>query len=287
MTWTCDFEPLADGARLAWAEAPRLCRPEHGCADYHRSWSVVRLLELGGELPAGYPFFARELRGLARLRGARVLVSGGADTGVTAIVARALREAGAQARIVFVDRCRTPCRQNEHFARFAGLDLEAYAVDARDIACEPVDAVVAHSFLHLLPAGVRPAVVQAWARVTRPGARVLVSTAISADEGDWVRTRDPQRIGERRGRLAEAATAAGFGADEAREIAGTAARFWATSPGQPPALTRANLRALFEAAGFVLERLDTEPLGGDRGPLSLATRETSRRERAELVAVRA
>lgn len=287
MKRTCEFEPLADLARFSWREAPRLCRPEHGCAGYHRSWSLVRLLELGGELPAGYAFFARELAALAaRAARPRVLVSGGADTGVTAAAVMALREAGAQPSVVFVDRCLTPCRQNELFARAAGFDLQVQAVDARDIDCPPVDAIVAHSFLHLLPAGVRAAVLQAWARASRPGTVVLVSTAVGQDEGDWVRTRDPRKIEQRRARLAGSAAAAGFPRAEAEEVAATAARFWATSPGQPPALTLSNLRALFESAGFVLERLDTWPLGADRGPLSLATNETSRRLRAELVAVR-
>lgn len=277
------FEPLHRLARFSWDWAPALCDPAHGCTDYHRSWSLVRLLELGGALPAGAPFFQRELAPLAQAGQRRVLVSGGADTGVTALVVSAFRAAGTDPEIVFVDRCRTTCAQNELMLRELGLAAEVRVTDARQIDCAPVDAVVAHSFLHLLPAAIRPGVLEAWARVLKPGGRVLMSCGLSDDEGDWVRLKDAAEIEARRGSLARAAAAAGYAAAEAEEIAATAARFWATSPGQAPALTEANLRAAFGRAGLELLSVDRRPLQEARGPIALTTREGSRRRRAEVL----
>ncbi|HWS75504.1 MAG TPA: hypothetical protein VN324_10230 [Quisquiliibacterium sp.] len=87
------FEPLDRLARFSWDWAPALCQPGHGCQDYHRSWSLVRLLELGGAMPAGVAFFQRELGALAKAGRRRVLVSGGADTGLMAVVVSAYRAA--------------------------------------------------------------------------------------------------------------------------------------------------------------------------------------------------
>jgi SAM-dependent methyltransferase len=286
MTDSCDFEPLDRLARLAWDWAPALCRPEHGCVDYHRSWSLVRLIELGGALPAGRDFFQRELGALVRAGARRVLVSGGADTGVTSLVVAAFRAMGGQPELVFVDRCETPCVQNLLLARELGLSAEVRPMDAAAIDCAPVDAVVAHSFLHLVPGPDRPGVLQAWARALKEGGRLLMSCRLSDDEADWVRAKDGASIEVRRRSLEQGARRLGYG-DACAEVAATAARFWATSPGQAPALTPANLPRLLEAAGIEMVALSLEgDTGVAPGPLALTTRDGARRRRAEVVAIR-
>ena len=98
-------------------------------------------------------------------------------------------------------------------------------MDAARVDCPKVDAVVAHSFLHLLPGPKRHEVLRAWARVLRPGGRVLMSCALSEDESDWVRLKDLQEVDARRNTLEAAARNAGFEA-EAEAVAETAARSW-------------------------------------------------------------
>jgi SAM-dependent methyltransferase len=286
MTPTCPFEPLDRLARFSWDWAPALCRPAHGCLDYHRPWSLVRLLELGGALPASSEFFERELAPLAALPRPRVLVSGGADTGVTAMTVMALRNAGAEPSIVFVDRCATTCRQNELFAAEAGIDLQVVCSDVTLLDMEPVDAVVSHSFLHYFPMDGRHAVMRAWARSLRPGGRVVMRAVAALDEAHWRREKDPGDIAVRRDRLAGSARAIGFGDAQVEELAATAARFWAARPGQPPALTEANLRVLLESNGFALQSLALPPAGGTRGPRALPTRDTHPSFHAEAVALK-
>lgn len=282
----CSFEPLDRLARFAWDWAPALCEPAHACVDYHRSWSLVRLLELDGAMPAGQAFFDRELAPLASREDPRVLISGAADTGVASLVISAFRARGTVPDIVFVDQCRTSCWQNSLFMRQLGVNAQVLAMDAARIECAPVDAIVAHSFLHLLPGPKRREVLAAWARVLRVGGRVLMSTALADDESDWVRMKDANQVELRRASLERAAIEAGFAPAEAAQVAQTAARFWATSPGKSPALTEANVRHEFRAVGLDVRSVEREPLGATRGPLALTTRETSRRQRAEIVAVR-
>ncbi|WP_194792885.1 class I SAM-dependent methyltransferase [Caenimonas koreensis] len=282
----CPFEPLDRLARFSWDWAPALCDTAHGCADYHRSWSLVRLLELGGALPAGQPFFTRELAEVARGSSRRVLVAGGADTGLTAMTIAAFRAQGSEPELVFVDRCRTTARQNELFAGHLRLPIDVQVCDAAAVDCAPVDAIVAHSFLHLLPHAKREEVIAAWSRVLKPGGRVVMSCAVSHAESDWVRAKDLAQVEQRRLGLQQRAGQAGFEPPVAAEIAATAARFWATSPGQAPALTQANLRASFARAGIEVRHIGLQGVEEVRGPLAITTRETSKRERAEVVAVR-
>ncbi|MBI5277261.1 MAG: class I SAM-dependent methyltransferase [Burkholderiales bacterium] len=283
---TASAEPLDRLARFAWDWAPALCQAGHGCMDYHRSWSLVRLLELGGALPRGLDFFRREFEPLARAGRRRVLVCGAADTGFPALVVTAFRAHGCDPELVFVDRCETPCQQNRLYAAHAGIRAEIRAQDAGEIDCAPVDAVVAHSFLHLLDQALRQRVVDAWSRVLAPGGVVLVSTNLSPDESDWVRHKDADAIAKRRASLALTARQAGFDAAAAEEVAEVASRFWSTSPGRPPALTADNLAGLFRTAGLRIARMDTTPLGDQAGPLGLSNRETSARVRACMAAVR-
>lgn len=280
------FEPLDRLARFSWDWAPALCQPGHGCQDYHRSWSLVRLLELGGAMPAGVAFFQRELGALANAGRRRVLVSGGADTGLMAVVVSAYREVGVDPEIVFADRCETTCTQNHLFARELGLEVEIRRCDITAIDCAPVDAIVAHSFLPFFEGPLRQQVVQAWARVMRPGGALLISNAIAEDEAQWAQVRDPEKIEARRRTLEQAAIRAGYDAPTAALMAATAARFWHSSRVRPPALTEANLRAGLGLAGFDVRAFDARVRMPAEGPSAMVFSGADKRPRAEIVAIR-
>ena len=175
-------EPLQGLARMAWDQAESLCDPQHGCMGYHRAWSLVRLLSLDGALPGASAFFieeiARRITGGAR----RILISGSADTGLLAVVAQAIRRAGQLAQIVIVDRCKTPLQQCRDYADRLGLPVEFHECDVRELQIDPVDVVIAHSFLLFFPEPDRQQVIDSWARVTQEGATVLLFSPISPDE---------------------------------------------------------------------------------------------------------
>ena len=223
-------EPLEELARFAFESAPHLCRAEHGCAPYHRAWSMVRLLLKSGALPAGAEYFRPWLQAATRDGRCRVLLSGAADTGLAAMVLQTMRAARIRAEIVLADRCATTLEQNRRFADRIGARFELHQTDLASLACAPVDVVLTHSFLNFLPPDARPGLVATWARTLRPGG-VLVGLQRFGATG---RDRDPGRIAADAERLEIAAVSQGFPPEDAARVRQAAEDFWAarlTFPG--------------------------------------------------------
>lgn len=278
-------EPLLDLANFAWEAAPRLCEASHQCQDYHRAWSLVRLLSGQGKLPAGEDFFGREFARLAQRGALRVLVSGGADSGLTTIVLRSCRAVGVEPEIVFADRCATACELNRRLAAALGARIEIVQGDIRSLAIAPVDVVVAHTFLPFFEGDARQEVLESWQRNGKPGAEILMSNVLREQESDWTSHKDIEAIDRRGAQLEQAALAAGHAPDVASEMAQTAGRLWRSVPTRPPGLTEANLRAGLERAGFGMIRIQSSEHGLFDGPLSMVNQRSGRR-RAEISAVR-
>ncbi|WP_132544041.1 class I SAM-dependent methyltransferase [Rhodovulum euryhalinum] len=276
-----DIEPLPRLARLAWDRAPALCASRDGCADYHRSWSMLRLVRAGGKPPAGWRFFHAEIARAAARGARRVLISGGADAGLLAIVASGFRNAGVVPRITFVDRCATPVMQNRLLGAELGLDLRAETADLREFRADGMDLVIAHSFLVFFETAERARVVANWAESLAPGGALLMSSAL-ADEGPgalW-RPASADDIPARKARLQAQARGAGLTPAEAAELADVAGRVWATRPSdRTGGLTEAELRGHFRAAGLAVERIACKPRAD--APALGAARQ---RRRAEIVA---
>ena len=280
-------EPLQGLARMAWDQAKSLCDPQHGCVNYHRTWSLVRLISLSGALPGASAFFieeiARRITGGAR----RILISGSADTGLLAVVAQAIRRAGQAAQIVIVDRCKTPLQQCRDYADMLGLPVEFHECDVRALEIEPVDVVIAHSFLLFFPEPDRQQVIDSWARVTQQGATVLLFSPISPDEQTHPMRFDQKGIPGRAASLAAAAVGRGWHQEERAELESGVARFWSESPslGKMPHTTADNLRRGLERAGFlVLQVTPRVPESATNGPFGVNATLTD--NRAELIAVR-
>lgn len=280
-------EPLQGLARMAWDHAESLCDPQHGCMIYHRTWSLVRLLSLNGALPGASAFFieeiARRITGGAR----RILISGSADTGLLAVVAQAIRLAGQPAQIVIVDRCKTPLQQCRDYADRLGLPVEFHECDVRELQIDPVDVVIAHSFLLFFPEPDRQQVIDSWARVTQQGATVLLFSPISPDEQTHPMRLDRDAIPARAASLATAAVGWGWHEAERAELESDLARFWNESTGisKMPHTTADNLRRGLERAGFrVLQVTPPVPESATNGPLGVSATLTD--NRAELIAER-
>jgi len=279
-------EPLAELARFAWESAPELCKPEHQCLDYHRSWSLVRLLLGNGRLPAGKAFFEKAFARIAGHGGTRVLVSGGADHGLSSIVLNAYRAVGVEPDIVFADRCATSCEINARFANANGANIQIVVSDICDLDIVPVDAVVAHSFLPFFEGEKRQAVLDAWNRNTRMGGAVLISNVLKCSEADWVTQKNSGALLERSEKLLQSALSAGYPIEVAHEMVESAQRFWRMSPGRPPGLTENNLRAGLERAGFDDIAIQYSDVGVNDGPIAMVRERLEGRARAEVRAVK-
>jgi hypothetical protein len=165
--------------------------------------------------------------------------------------------------------------------------VEFHACDVRELAIEPVDVVIAHSFLLFFPEPDRQQVIDAWARVTQPGATVLLFSPISPEEHIDTMRLDRERIPGRAAALAAAAVGRGWDEAERADLESAAMRFWMgfATIGQKPYTTEDNLRRGFERAGFrVLQVTPPVPESATNGPLGVNATLTD--NRAELIAVR-
>ena len=280
-------EPLQGLARLSWDHAASLCDPQHGCMNYHRAWSLVRLISLNGALPGASTFFIEEIARRIAGGAKRILISGSADTGLLDVVAHAIRRAGQSAQIVIVDRCKTPLMQCREYAGVLGLPVEFHACDIRELEIEPVDVVIAHSFLLFFPEPERQQVIESWARVTQPGATVLLFSSISPDEQTHPVRIDHERIPGRAASLATAAVGRGWHEEERADLESGVTRIWSVSPcdGKMPYTTAENLRRGLQRAGFRVLQVTPQVQGSaTNGPLGVNATHTD--NRAELIAVR-
>lgn len=280
------LEPLGDLAQFAWELAPKLCKPEHGCIDYHRSWGLVRLLLGDGRLPAGEVFFKRELAGIVNQGGRRILVSGGADSGLSAMVLKVCRAVGVEPDIVFTDRCATACELNARMAVATRARIQVVQGDVCDLDIAPVDAVVAHSFLHFFEGDKRQAVLDAWHRNCKTGARALISNVLKANESDWMTHKSAQALQERSEQFLQCAKGAGYPLAVAQEMVQSAEKFWRISPGRPPGLTESNLREGLELAGFGAISIQYSDAGVNNGPMAMVRTRLDGKARAEICAVK-
>jgi hypothetical protein len=198
------IEPLSALARFSFDWAPTLCNPDHGCTDYHRMWSMVRLLESDGALPEGSAFFDAELPKVARDGTARIILSGGADTGLMTLAVNACGRAGITPEITMIDRCATPLQQCSLFARQIGVTFQPIqgTLDKLDVA--PADAILAHSFMPFLPRELWGDLFANWSRNLRHGGRVLMSQRLVPPGGAYVKDLSPEILQARAQKLVTA-----------------------------------------------------------------------------------
>lgn len=278
-------EPLAQLSMFSWMRAPGLCCPEHGCADYHRVWSLIRLLLNGGAQPSGGAFFKHRLASLCERKQPRILVSGGADTGLTSLVIQVCQSLGLQPTLVFVDQCATPCAQHEWMSRRSPFPLEIHQADIRTVEMPAVDAIIAHTFLTFFAWHERQRVLDAWARLSRPGALLLMSNAMMQNEAEWNNEKDPVALAQAMEQLAELVADDWPDPMERQDLMDTAHRFWRAAPGQPPGLTPHNLSMGLQKAGFDLQEVVWRDVDA-KGPLGRVRKHQGSRRRAEILALK-
>ena len=277
-------EPLLELGRFAYEMADQLCDAGAGCVDYHRVWSMVRLMESDGALPAGQEFFDAELPKAARDGEARVILSGAADTGLMALAVNACHLAGIKPRIVMTDRCRTPLAQGEIFANQIGVDFQSVQTDIIDLSVPPADAILAHSFLAFIPHQARADVFASWARNLRTGGRVLMSQRLVPEGEVYTRKRPPEKIAERREQLAEVF-------DRLRPVNGSPAdfleaaeRLWTHSFGGN-GVSESQLVELCNATGFRMDKVVYDDGARSVSPFALPS-EAAKRKRAGIVLIK-
>lgn len=174
-----------DLAKFSFLNAKHLCKPEHGCYEYHKVWSTLRLLKNPGALPSESDFFERSIKGFAKTTPIRILISGAADTGLAAMVLKALSAGSASGEILVVDQCPTVIAQHRLYKELGGVDLKLYTGSILDLECDPVDIVIAHNFIRFLPKQDRQALFNKWSDLLADdGLILLFSNTRSSQEED-------------------------------------------------------------------------------------------------------
>jgi SAM-dependent methyltransferase len=185
---------------------------------------------------------------------------------------------------VLVDRCETTLAQNRLFARAAGLAMEIHHEDIRDFSCNPVQAVVAHTFLNLFPRDQRQKVVDSWARNLEPGGRLLVSQRLLESKDRPRKPRAGDEIKHRLSAIGEAATAAGFAPRLVRELLGSAEELW-SQPLSEDRVTYSDFVELLERSRFKIVRVTRDEVGQNVSPIA-TTEFVHAVPRCEIVAVK-
>jgi SAM-dependent methyltransferase len=263
-------EPLAESALLALEWSKRHCvqalGQSQGCAWYHGSWQVLRLLGVFHSIRSDDDFFLPTLNHLLADGVRNILISGAADY---ALLARVVAAAAAQLgsiRVTVIDRCATPLRLNSWYGERAGVEVQVVQGDILElVASEQFDLVCTHSFICFFDPHDRQRLLKSWWDCLRPGGRVLTAQrARTLDHNPVIRypEAEVQALVERARHLAEAQfPALGIAPELASRLAlGYGLHHWTYL-----VRTADDVRTLFLDRGFELEIF--EPPGGQQ-PIS-------------------
>ena len=263
-----DRDLLALSAPLTARLAPELCRrdPDSGesCAWLHGFWQCLRLARLAATPDRHAAFYGGAL-GAIDADSPRALVSGAADYCMLACVGHVLQGRGAQ--IVVIDSCETPLRLNRWYAERAVLDIETQRCSVLDFAPGTAfDVICTHSFFGQFSHVERPRLVAAWHRLLRPGGKVITAHPLrpsGADEPNRFTPRQEQVFREQV--AAHTARFAGLLGIQPAEVLSLGERYLRARYGYP-VRSGEELAALFEGAGFEIERLTCEAPAADAPP---------------------
>ena len=181
-------EPLAESAPLAHRLASEHCRkhPATGedCAWYHGFWQYMRAMNIAKTSGGHVDFLVEALRSAARGGFARVLVSGSADYSMPAHALWAYREEGASLDLEVVDLCETPLALTRWYAARVGARVAGHRSDILGFeGAQPYDVVMTNSFLGYFDLPSRTRLFARWARLLRPGGRLIVTNRIRPGVG--------------------------------------------------------------------------------------------------------
>lgn len=250
-------EALTEAAQLAREKAPGLCRraaDETSCDWHHGLWPTLRLLGMVTQPALHGEFLRGALAGVSGER-PRVLLSGAADH---ALLAQVLTAFGARLPDVTVlDICETPLLLNRWYASRAGTDIATRRANILEFeAAQPFDAVCTHAFLGNFDSAQRAALAAKWRALLRPGGKVVTVNRLRPGHVAQWTAFSVEQVWAYRARVEEAAMAHALQVPRL----GKAAETYAGRQTIFPLGSAAELRDLFERAGFGIEHLSVATL---------------------------
>jgi SAM-dependent methyltransferase len=260
-------EPLAETAPLALNWSKHECiqaNDEHsGCAWYHGSWQVFRLLGVFHSILSDDDFFIPTLARLIDGGVRRVLISGAADYALLARVAAAAGPLAKDMRVTVVDLCNTPLKLNAWYGERFGIPVEVIKENVLDYRpSEPFDLICTHSFLCFFNQAERRQLVQRWWKSLKPGAWVLTAQRARTEDRQPIIAYSKEEVealsSRTRRKAEEQYETHGIEPDVAHQLAEGYGRFHWTHLIR----TAEEIQRLFEDQGFKLETFS--PPGGEQ-----------------------
>lgn len=185
-------EDLTQLAQNQFTSAMTQCNT---CAPYHAIWPYLRITGAVGGVEADEPFLQPLLQSVLTHGVHNILLAGSADSGVTALVHRAMLKYEHSARLTVIDRCATPLRSCQEYAQNQGIELATIQDDMAMMSlCECADLVIGHSVLPFIYENERHNVLLKMAKALKPGGHLLLTVRIAPAnlEGKAVKTRSPE-----------------------------------------------------------------------------------------------
>lgn len=275
-------------APLARLVSDAVCETMNGndhCGALHGVWLDLRRLGLAADPDRHGEFFDSALgKRAAAHDSSRVLISGCADWGMLATVAQAYGARDAELAATVVDRCLTPALLCAWYGSRIGLPVRTAVSDLASYRdATPFDVICSHSLLTYAPRQGQRALVANWRELLRPGGAVVTVSRLDVDPEPPAE--DPVQRARQFGELVlRRCKEIGMGGDHS-ELVARAERFAGAQVSHRIG-TEADLRALFEDSGFVIESLDVRRLEGMVQGRSSITGAARSNAYAELVAVR-
>jgi SAM-dependent methyltransferase len=258
-------EALRLGAPLARRLAPATCyrdpRSGETCAWSHGIWLYLRVLGLNTTPQDQAVHYHRGLGEYASLgRAPRILVSGAADFGMLAEVIAAFRPRGVEPEVLVTDICETPLAVNRWYAERAGLRISTERTDILELRrSDAFDAICTHSFFGRFSPERRPALIETWRRLLRPGGAVITVNRIRSDAHG--RAAFAAGHAEKfRELVARGVREAVPPLDVAPEALAAEAEAYARQPGGHAVNSREELEALFTGGGLRIEHFEVSPV---------------------------
>lgn len=167
------------------------------CASYHAIWPYLRITGAVGGVEADEPFLQPLLNRVLAHGARNILLAGSADSGVMALVYRALLMYKHSARLTLIDRCATPLRACQEYAQSQGIELTTIQEDLAMMSLsECADLIIGHSVLPFIHEGERRNVLSRMAKALTPGGHLLLTVRIAPANlrKDVVQVRSPEEM---------------------------------------------------------------------------------------------
>jgi SAM-dependent methyltransferase len=251
---------ILEAAVMAHRWASDLCQPGgegETCAWYHGAWPFLRVLKVMATSSVHGTFYDVEVQRMATDSGfGRVLITGSADFAMLKLVADAWRAFADPPGFTVLDICSTPLELCRWYGARHGLRVDVLRQDILDpLPAGCFDAVFTHAFMGNFDERHRKRLVEQWARVLRPGGRLItvqrVREGFSGDRVGFTESEAGQFVARVRSLLDQAHIDVLSGYDVI-DMARTYARNFHSFPVR----SAESLRRLFIDAGFRLDRFE-------------------------------